>query len=94
MANTLIESDNRVADAPTLIDRSLFAHVPVVVEAILGRSEITIGELEQLKPGAQIELDATLDRAVELRVNGRTIAHGEIVSVGDRFGVRITEIGG
>jgi flagellar motor switch protein FliN/FliY len=45
-----------------------------------------------LKTGETVELDASLGRAVELRLNGKPIARGELVAAGDKFAVRLTEI--
>ena len=72
------------------IDRSVLDGLPVTIEAVLGVAEVTIGELTSLAAGDSFALDRKLGDAIELRLNGVTIAHGELVSVGDRFGVRIT----
>lgn len=63
--------------------------LPVDVEAILGVARVTIGELSRLTAGDLFTLDALLGDPVELRLNGVTIAHGELVSMGDNFAVRI-----
>jgi flagellar motor switch protein FliN/FliY len=51
-----------------------------------------LGELMRLGPGAVLDLDRRVDAPVDLLVNGRLIARGEIVAVDERFGVRITEV--
>ena len=66
--------------------------VEVVLEAHIGKARLTVAELGALRPGASIALDAALDHAVELRLNGATIARGELVAIGDNFGVRLIEI--
>lgn len=71
----------------TLID-----NVDVTVETYLGATTITIADLQALRPGALLTLDAQLNELVELRVNGVTIAHGELVAVGDQFGVRVASV--
>lgn len=68
-------------------------HVSVEIEAVLGATVMTIGELRALARDGVVELAASLADPVELRVNGRTIGVGEVVAVGDSFGVRITQIG-
>ena len=74
------------------IDEGLIAGVEVVLEARLGTAAMSVAELMALKAGDSVALDAELNRDVELRLNGVTVARGELVAVGDRFGVRIVEI--
>lgn len=71
----------------------LLDHVMVEVEAVLGSRRLTVGELRALVKDDVVALTASLSDPVELRVNGRTIAHGEIVAVDDSFAVRVTEVG-
>lgn len=66
--------------------------VSVVVETFLGSAEMTVGELNALQTGGVIALSSTLNALVELRVNGIAIASGELVAVGDKFGVRIVSL--
>ena len=82
------------AKAPTTIDEALIAGVEVVLEARLGSARMTVAELMALKAGDDIPLDASLNRDVELMLNGVAVARGELVSVGDQFGVRLLEIVG
>lgn len=72
---------------PRLIDT-----VNVTLEAYLGEARMTVAELTALNQGAVVPLDAALNQSVELRLNGVTIARGELVAVGDSFAVRLTEI--
>lgn len=74
------------------VNRSVIDGLPVNVEAILGEARVSVGELTSLTPGAVFTLDKTLGDSVELRVNGAVIAYGELVSMGDKFGVRIQKI--
>lgn len=73
--------------------KRLVDHVEVTCEAILGSGSMSIGELDRLKPGETIVLDASPADTAEIRVNGKLIARGEIVTVDDRFAIRVTEIG-
>lgn len=66
--------------------------VEVEIEAFVGATRMTVAELGALKPQSVVALDAPLNRAVELRLNGVVIAQGELVAVGDKFGVRLSEI--
>ena len=66
--------------------------VPVVVSAILGRSRMPVGDLLKLGPGAVLELDRKVGEAVDIYVNNRLVARGEVVLVEERLGVTMTEI--
>ena len=68
--------------------------LPVRVTAIVGRARLSIGELLRSEPGAVVELDRNTGDAVDILVNDRLIARGEIVTIGDRLGVTITELAG
>ncbi len=70
----------------------LLENVDVKVETYLGETSMTIAQLNALKSGGVVALGAALNELVELRVNGVTIAHGELVAVGDKYGVRITSV--
>jgi flagellar motor switch protein FliN/FliY len=66
--------------------------VPVKVQAVLGRSRIAIGALMQLKAGAIVELDRRVGEPVDIFVNNRLIARGEVVMIENSLGVTLTEI--
>lgn len=76
----------------TQIDTSVLSDIQVVLEARLGRSTLSIGELTALEEGSVVTLDRSLADHADLYLNGKCVARGEIVAVGDNFGVRITEI--
>jgi flagellar motor switch protein FliN/FliY len=67
-------------------------HVPLLVTARLGSCRMTIADILKLGSGSVVELDRAAGEPVDLLANDRRIARGEIVAVGDRFGVRIVEI--
>jgi flagellar motor switch protein FliN/FliY len=66
--------------------------VPVKVSAVLGRSRMEVGELLKLGPGAVLELDRKVGEAIDIYVNDRLVARGEVVLVEDKLGVTMTEI--
>lgn len=66
--------------------------VPVTVSAVLGSSRIAIGDLLQIVPGAVLELDRRVGEAIDIFVNERLVARGEVVVVEERLGVTMTEI--
>jgi flagellar motor switch protein FliN len=66
--------------------------VPVQVSAVLGRSHMEVGDLLRLGPGAVIELDRKVGEAIDIYVNNRLVARGEVVLVEEKLGVTMTEI--
>lgn len=87
-----IEPANRPANATPRLNDRLIENVDVKLETYLGATSMTIAALNDLRTGSVVALDAALNEVVELRLNGVCIAHGELVAVGDKFGVRITAI--
>lgn len=66
--------------------------VPVKVQAVLGKSHLEISQLLKLGPGAVLELDRKVGEAIDIYVNDRLVARGEVVLVEDHLGVTMTEI--
>lgn len=66
--------------------------VPVSVSAVLGRTKIDVGELMNMKPGTVLELDRRVGEAIDIYVNDRLVARGEVVLVEEKLGVTMTEI--
>ncbi|HEX4041706.1 MAG TPA: flagellar motor switch protein FliN [Xanthobacteraceae bacterium] len=66
--------------------------VPVKVSAVLGRSRMEIGDLLKLGPGTVLELDRKVGEAIDIYVNNRLVARGEVVLVEEKLGVTMTEI--
>ena len=66
--------------------------VPVQVSAVLGRSKMDVGELLKLGPGTVLELDRRVGEAIDIYVNNKLVARGELVLVEDKLGVTMTEI--
>ncbi len=66
--------------------------VPVKVSAVLGRARMEVGELLRLGPGAVLELDRKVGEAIDIYVNDRLVARGEVVLVEEKLGVTMTEI--
>jgi flagellar motor switch protein FliN/FliY len=88
------KSNQKPVDAPeqAKINRALIDDVEVSLEAWLGEAKLKVADLSALSEGSVIPLQSGLNQAVELRLNGVSIARGELVAVGDRFGVRLTEL--
>jgi flagellar motor switch protein FliN/FliY len=66
--------------------------IPLEISVEIGRTKMLLGDLLQVTQGSTIELDKQESEPVEILVNGRHIARGEIVLIGDKFGVRIIDI--
>jgi flagellar motor switch protein FliN len=66
--------------------------VPVQVSAVLGRSKMGVGELLRMAPGHILELDRRVGEAIDIFVNDRLVARGEVVLVDEKLGVTMTEI--
>jgi flagellar motor switch protein FliN/FliY len=69
-----------------------FLDIPLQVEVVVGSTVMTLGELLYLAPGSIVELQQTVETPVDIKVNGKLVAKGEIVIVEEKFGVRIIEI--
>jgi flagellar motor switch protein FliN/FliY len=70
----------------------LILDVPLEVSVVLGRTKKSIKDILNLGAGSLIELDKLAEEPVEVLVNGKIVAHGEVVVVDENFGVRITSI--
>lgn len=80
--------------APSKVSaKDLIEQVSVTLEAYVGEAAMSVADLRALKAGETIELDASLNSLVALKLNGATVAAGELVAVGEKFAVRITDLG-
>ena len=66
--------------------------IPVTLSMEIGTARIPIGDLLQFNPGSVIELDHMVGEPMNVHVNGTLIAHGEVVVVNDKFGIRLTDV--
>ena len=66
--------------------------IPVTISMEVGRSKISIRNLLQLNQGSVVELDRVAGEPLDVLVNGTLIAHGEVVVVNDKFGIRLTDV--
>ena len=66
--------------------------VPVHISAVLGRASLSVAQLLQLSQGSVLELDRKVGEAIDIYVNNRLVARGEVVVVDERLGVTMTEI--
>ncbi len=82
------------AEPPTDIGRELEAiyDIPVQISAVLGKANMQVNQLLKLGRGAVVELDRKVGEAIDVYVNNRLVARGEVVVVDDRLGITMTEI--
>ncbi|HXF73249.1 MAG TPA: flagellar motor switch protein FliN [Actinomycetota bacterium] len=73
-------------------DIQLLAEVPLTVTVELGRALMRVRDLLALREGSVIELDRAPGSSVDVMVNGKLVARGDVVVVEDEFGVRVTEV--
>ena len=66
--------------------------IPLRLSVELGRTKVLVGDLLRMSHGSVIELDKVAGESVEVLVNGKLIANGEVVLVNDRLGIRLTDI--
>lgn len=76
----------------TAADLEALFDVPVTVSTVLGRAKMDVGQLMRLGVGSVLELDRKVGEAVDIYVNNRLVARGEVVMVEDKLGVTMTEI--
>ena len=72
------------------LDLLLDVEIPVTVE--VGRTQMSLEDVLKLVPGSVVSLDKKVEEPVDLRVNGKLVARGEVVLVDDQYGLRITQI--
>ena len=86
-SQALIEDEIRTA-----VDLAPVFDVPVNISAVLGKAHVDVNSLLQLTSGSVLELDRKVGEAIDIYVNSRLVARGEVVVVEDRLGVTMTEI--
>jgi len=78
--------DKTAADLAPVFD------VPVNISAVLGKAHLSVAQLLKLGPGSVLELDRKVGEAIDIYVNNRLVARGEVVVVDEQLGVTMTEI--
>ncbi len=87
------EAESEGADIKkTATDLEAVYDIPVRVSAILGKTEMEVSQLLKLGRGAVVELDRKVGEAIDIYVNDRLVARGEVVLVEERLGITMTEI--
>jgi flagellar motor switch protein FliN/FliY len=93
-AGALLNSDGPAEAAPkhSAADLEAVFDVPVTVSAVLGKSSMEVSQLLKLGKNTVVELDRKVGEAIDIYVNDRLVARGEVVLVEDRLGITMTEI--
>ena len=81
-----------VPEVGTAQDLEAVYDIPVQVSAVLGKSTMEVNQLLKLGRGAVVELDRKVGEAIDIYVNNRLVARGEVVVLEDRLGITMTEI--
>lgn len=74
------------------INLDVLLDVPLSMSLEVGRSRLSIRDLLQLNQGSVVELDRGAGEPLDVMVNGTLVAHGEVVVVNDKFGIRLTDV--
>lgn len=84
-----LRDDSVALDNPSM---DVILDIPVKLSMEVGRSDISIRNLLQLNQGSVVELDRVAGEPLDVLVNGTLVAHGEVVVVNDRYGIRLTDV--
>ena len=85
-----VDDESDVVHAAT--DLEAVYDIPVTVSAVLGKSHMQVSQLLKIGRGAVVQLDRKVGEAIDIYVNNRLVARGEVVVVDERLGVTMTEI--
>ena len=80
------------ASQPVEANLDVILDIPVTLSMEIGRTEIPIHNLLQLNQGSVVELDRLAGEPMDVLINGTLIAHGEVVVVNEKFGIRLTDV--
>lgn len=87
-----VNQENQQIQEPPTEKMELILDIPVSVTVEIGRTKMSIRNLLQLNQGGIVALDRLAGDPLDVLVNGTLVAHGEVVVVNDKFGVRLTDI--
>ncbi|MDG6777643.1 flagellar motor switch protein FliN [Thiomicrorhabdus sp. zzn3] len=90
--STLDELSASRGDSSEKVDLDVLLDIPVTLQLEIGRTKVSIRNLLSYTQGSVIEMDRLAGEPLDLLVNGTLIAHGEVVVINDKFGVRLTDV--
>ncbi|MGD9598625.1 MAG: flagellar motor switch protein FliN [Steroidobacteraceae bacterium] len=88
----VLEKLNDESDGAREVNLDVILDVPVTLSMEVGRTRIAIRNLLQLNQGSVVELERAAGESLDVYVNGTLIAHGEVVVVNEKFGIRLTDV--
>lgn len=86
------EREQTLSPSSEELNLDVILDVPVTLSMEFGRTQISIRNLLKLNQGSIVELDRLAGEPLDILVNGTLVAHGEVVVVNDKFGIRLTDI--
>ena len=92
MAEKNLNSARGIETSPTAKGMEMVYDIPVTVTAVLGKATMPIHQLLNMGQGAILELDKQVGDSIDIYVNDKMIAKGELVAQGDKLGITLTEI--
>lgn len=92
VANAAVDQAAQATPVEGNVNLDMILDVPITLSMEVGRSKIPIRNLMQLNPGSVVELDRVAGQPLDVFVNGTLIAHGEVVVVNEKFGVRLIDV--
>ena len=92
MAERNLNSARGIEQSPTAKSMEMVYDIPVTVTAVLGKARMPIHQLLNMGEGAVLELDKQVGDSIDIYVNDKMIAKGELVAQGDKLGIALTEI--
>jgi flagellar motor switch protein FliN/FliY len=90
--NNQIEDKKSSSSSNDEVNLDVILDVPVTISMEIGRTQINIRNLLQLNQGSVVELERFAGEPLDVLVNGTLIAHGEVVVINDKFGIRLTDV--
>ncbi len=87
-----LDKSNDLSHYQSIKEMEAVYDIPVQISAVLGRATLPVHQLLKLGRGAVVELDRRVGEAIEIYVNNRLVARGEVVVVNERLGITMTEI--
>jgi len=92
MQDAMDQTQDAAAAMPAGLDLGMLSNVKVNMTVEVGRTQITLQDLLRLSEGSVVELDRMAGDPLDILVNGTPIAKGEVVVVGEKFGIRFGEV--
>jgi len=92
LENLEADSNTSLSNLDEDVNLEVILDIPVTIAMEVGSTKINIRNLLQLNQGSVIELDRMAGEPLDIKVNGTLIAHGEVVVVNEKFGIRLTDV--